>query len=50
MIYCPKYKINIDETFEENCPGCIFWIFKKDEDGYTYRVCDFENWISGLKQ
>ena len=50
LIYCPKYKIKITQELKEHCPSCIFYRQKEDADGYFYLVCDFENWIPGLKK
>jgi hypothetical protein len=50
MIWCEKYKIYVETKWSDNCPSCIFYRQKEDEDGHFYLVCDFNNWIPGLKR
>jgi hypothetical protein len=49
--WCPKYKINIEETSEHGCQGCIF---KKEVKSAlieeTVWECWFENWFPALKK
>jgi len=50
LIWCPKYKINVNPEAECMCSNCIFYKQKKDEDEYVYLVCDFDNFYPELKK
>ncbi len=43
MIWCEKYKINVNYKSKEMCPSCIFW--KKEE-----KKCYYDKWLPGLKK
>jgi len=43
LIWCPKFKINVNPEMEENCLGCIFWDKEK-------KICFFDEWLPGLKK
>jgi len=49
-VYCPKWKININQEYEEHCPACIFYRQKRDADDQLYLVCNFDNWHPGLRK
>lgn len=42
MRKCKRYRINLDETFEDNCPKCIFNNIKENK-------CNYDIWTPGLK-
>lgn len=50
MIYCPIYKIEVNEEYEGNCPGCIFWREVPNKFGYKYYRCLYKEWYPGLKR
>ena len=48
--WCPKYKINIEQDWEKNCPSCIFWREQKSIYGVIYYKCIYDEWNPGLKK
>ncbi len=42
MRRCKKFRLYIDETYEGNCPGCIF-------NDKMNNKCKFDEWNPGLK-
>lgn len=43
MRKCNLYRLNIDETFETNCPNCVFNDRKNNK-------CKYNSYVSGIKK
>ncbi len=50
LIRCEVKGKLLNPKLKENCPSCIFNRQQKDEDGYFYLVCDYDNFHPGLKR
>jgi len=48
--YCPRWKIEIEETSEVMCPACIFWKKVILKSGKEKMKCIFNNFKPGLKK
>lgn len=44
LIYCEKYKIDVNPEWKGNCPSCIFWHPERKDK------CDYKKWHPGLKK
>jgi hypothetical protein len=44
LIYCEKYKINVNPEWDGNCPSCIFYHPEKENK------CTYGEWNPGLKK
>ena len=44
MIYCSRWKLEINPEAECMCLSCIFWHPERKEK------CDYKNWKPGLKK
>ena len=43
MIYCPKYKINVETEADCNCPSCSFRQKRKTNLGAIYFKCIYNS-------